>query len=366
MSIAMAATAPRIAQQIRRDREEELIHRGDQYARAVKRYYTKFHRYPANIDQLVNTNGIRFLRKKYVDPFTGKDDWRLVHQGEAVIPNFNMATGPGIQGGQTAQQIAASQASAGTGVTSGGLTTGLGSSSSTYNTPGNPATGAAGASGGVKVRPGHGGVVIAELQALDQNGKPTDQSAGTTAGGSTDTTGATSSSSPSNNSSAPSPQQPSTSAFGQNTGSSFGGSSSTFSSGSSFGQGNSAFGSGRQNTQQGGQSAFGSGGIGGSPLGGQQIGGAAIIGVASTSKEQSIRDFNDKDHYNQWAFIYDPRLDQPAAGQRGNAGVIGTPVGQPGQAPPNGSAGFGGTPATTGTNPPTQPPPQPPPQQPPI
>src|SRR5947209_2768534 len=68
LSIAAAASAPSIAQQIKRDREDELIRRGKQYAEAVKRYYVKFHRYPANIDQLVDTNGIRFLRKRYVDP----------------------------------------------------------------------------------------------------------------------------------------------------------------------------------------------------------------------------------------------------------------------------------------------------------
>ena len=45
---------------MKRDREEEMIHRGTEYARAVKKYYKKFGRYPANLEQLENTNQIRF------------------------------------------------------------------------------------------------------------------------------------------------------------------------------------------------------------------------------------------------------------------------------------------------------------------
>src|SRR5271169_2666214 len=59
MIIAATIEAPRIVQQIKRDREEEMIHRGTEYARAVKKFYKKFGRYPANLEQLDNTNQIR-------------------------------------------------------------------------------------------------------------------------------------------------------------------------------------------------------------------------------------------------------------------------------------------------------------------
>src|ERR1019366_6246371 len=36
-------------------------------------------RYPASIDELENFNNRRYLRRKYVDPMTGKDEWRLIH-----------------------------------------------------------------------------------------------------------------------------------------------------------------------------------------------------------------------------------------------------------------------------------------------
>ena len=83
--ITLAVAAPKIAQSIRRDRELELMHRGEQYKRAVKLYYRKFGAYPSTIDQLVNTNQIRFLRKRYTDPMTGKDDWKIIHQGEQHV-----------------------------------------------------------------------------------------------------------------------------------------------------------------------------------------------------------------------------------------------------------------------------------------
>lgn len=86
MLIALAVAAPRIATSIQRDKEIELVHRGEQYRRAIKLYYRKFGAYPTSINQLLNTDNIRFLRKRYTDPITGKDDWRIIHLGQAKVP----------------------------------------------------------------------------------------------------------------------------------------------------------------------------------------------------------------------------------------------------------------------------------------
>src|SRR5947209_17508001 len=86
LSIALAAAVPAIKTQIRREQEIELEHRGNEYVKAIQKYYHKFGRYPANIEQLENTNNLRFLRKRYKDPLTGKDDWRIIHLGEAKYP----------------------------------------------------------------------------------------------------------------------------------------------------------------------------------------------------------------------------------------------------------------------------------------
>ena len=80
---ALAMAAPRVTQDLQRDREEETIHRGMQYARAIQLYYRKFGHYPVSVDELVSSNHMRFLRRKYTDPMTGRDDWRLIHFGQA-------------------------------------------------------------------------------------------------------------------------------------------------------------------------------------------------------------------------------------------------------------------------------------------
>jgi hypothetical protein len=90
---AMAATVaimlymeiPRIAFEAQRDKEQLLIDRGEQYSRAVNLYVRKFNRFPVDFDALQNTQNLRFLRRKYVDPMTGKDDWRIVHVGPGGV-----------------------------------------------------------------------------------------------------------------------------------------------------------------------------------------------------------------------------------------------------------------------------------------
>jgi type II secretory pathway pseudopilin PulG len=84
MAIAAAAIVTSMKFEIQRDREEEMIHRGSQYARAIRAYYKKLGRYPATIENLENTNQMRFLRKRYKDPITGKE-FKLLHFGEVKM-----------------------------------------------------------------------------------------------------------------------------------------------------------------------------------------------------------------------------------------------------------------------------------------
>ena len=108
--IAMAAAAPRIAADIQRDRDVETMHRGKQYVRAIQLYYRKFHAYPPNLDALVKTNNIRFLRKKYIDPTTGKADWKPIMMCQNKTPMamgffgqpLGAASGCGVVGGAAA------------------------------------------------------------------------------------------------------------------------------------------------------------------------------------------------------------------------------------------------------------------------
>src|SRR5579863_162491 len=92
MAIFAAVIVSSVTFDIKRDREEEMIHRGVQYSRAIRAYYKKFSRYPAKIEDLENTNQMRFLRKRYKDPLTGKD-FKLLHFGEAKLMTNGMSGG---------------------------------------------------------------------------------------------------------------------------------------------------------------------------------------------------------------------------------------------------------------------------------
>lgn len=84
--LTLAVAAPRVRQDLQHQRDLETMHRGEQYIRAIQLYYRKFGSYPPNIDALVKTGEIRFLRKRYIDPTTGKDDWKPIPLGQNKTP----------------------------------------------------------------------------------------------------------------------------------------------------------------------------------------------------------------------------------------------------------------------------------------
>src|SRR5262249_39837016 len=56
-------------------------------------------------------------------------------------------------------------------------------------------------------------------------------------------------------------------------------------------------------------------------------GGGFIIGVASKSKETSIKEFNGSNQYDEWLFVFDPRLEcRQAAGATPPVGAPATPA----------------------------------------
>lgn len=133
LTISLAIALPRISKQIQRDREIETMHRGKQIIRGVKFYYKKFGAYPPSYDVLAKqTNNIRFLRKKYTDPTTGKPDWKGIPLGMNKAPTvmgfFGQPLG-GVGGcgtnplGTSASSVAST--SAGFGGTSSGSAIGM-------------------------------------------------------------------------------------------------------------------------------------------------------------------------------------------------------------------------------------------------
>ena len=92
-AVWMSAALPAWRQQVTRQRELDLIFRGEQYARAVALYVMKNNcALPTNVDQLVSQ---RFLRKKWKDPITN-DDFVLL---PGVAPGGASGGGQPITGG---------------------------------------------------------------------------------------------------------------------------------------------------------------------------------------------------------------------------------------------------------------------------
>ncbi len=279
LAIASLAWIQKVDFEIKREREEELIHRGVQYSRAIRHYVKKFGHYPGRIEDLEATNNIHFLRKRYKDPITGKD-FKLLHMNE-VQTSFNPGAASGMPPGDPGSAI-------------------QGGAPGAVNLANNVGQGAAGPNSNpqnaMPPQPGD--------NPADQSGQPQDQS-----GEAQNETG------------------PAASA--QNSGGAT----------NQIGPGN-----GGPNNQTG-------------PGNGPSFGGLPIVGVASTSKAKTIREFNKKDHYNQWQFIYDPSTDRggllttPNQPQLQNAVQVQQPTGQQNN---NGQQGFGSGP--NGTNPGMQPP----------
>ena len=79
VALMLYSQMPRVAFESEREKEQVLQSRGQQYVRAIQLYYNAYHKWPSKIEDLENTNNKRYLRKRYIDPMTGKDEWRLIH-----------------------------------------------------------------------------------------------------------------------------------------------------------------------------------------------------------------------------------------------------------------------------------------------
>lgn len=205
--IAAAVVAPNLAFQIKRDREEELVHRGVQYTRAIRNYAKRTGRYPVRAEDLLGGPDQRFIRKLYKDPMTG-GDFKFLHLDD-VQPAAASLNPSRAQAGANGDGLSAS------GTTSATSDDGSSGDHSSVD----PATDSADAAGLSSARP----------NALARSGA----------------------------------------ALGS---SSIGVSSNVGTTGSQPGR--------------------------------------LIFGVVSSSKARSIREFNHKDHYNDWLFFYDPRSDR--------------------------------------------------------
>jgi hypothetical protein len=256
IAIALYREMPVAVFEARRQKEQLLVNRGNEYKQAVKLFVRRLGTFPPTIDALERTNNVRFLRHRFVDPFTQKDDWRLIHAGPGgmlldskvarVNSNENGSNGGGTVRGSGPHPVSAASLSSEVGTDSSSKTV---VSPIRARPPAIPVTGAAnaetanaGATGGEPTTP-----LLAPgyaEQLTDNSPTAVDAQTGSVAGASNNSNGANSPASPSGN---------------------------------------------------------------GTP-GGQVMGGG-IAGVASHAQGPSIKKVNDQGDYSLWEFYYDPSKD---------------------------------------------------------
>jgi type II secretory pathway pseudopilin PulG len=87
MAIFLSMALPAWKTAAQREKEAELIFRGQQYARAVMLFQRKYaNTFPPNIDILLNEH---FLRKKYKDPMTDSGEFQVIYANQQASAQPN-------------------------------------------------------------------------------------------------------------------------------------------------------------------------------------------------------------------------------------------------------------------------------------
>jgi hypothetical protein len=384
VAITLYFEIPRVAFEAERQRELLLVDRGNQFKRAIQVFVTDktnnpTRRYPASIDELESFNNHRYLRHRYVDPMTGKDEWRLVHINggvltDSVTTQANPANGTQSQSASTmapTQDYISQQAYLDTGAggtAAGGVTRALNHRPSDTQQPGAPGDPNAppAASPGTQGNAGGAGAnglppIPGSPGAITPGGLP----------GQPGTTGANAGSSSSGQQPEPcnafigSCAPTSTSASGQPVP---GGIPGMAPQGPMGASGFGAQGGGGPGTAQSNAQSAAAGMInnllttprpGGMPSGmpGSTIGGG-VAGVASKYEAEGIMVINQRTKINEWEYIFDASKwrapPNPVTGTAGtpqqpmSPGVTPNGPGVPSGTPPTPPAGPGGPPTGPG------------------
>lgn len=303
----------------RRERENEMIWRGQQYVRAIRLYYRKTGHYPSNLDDLKKgMPELHFLRfAAYKDPMK-KDDgaWRFIYVNAAgqIIGSVKYATLQqmaimDMNGGKLPQPKPADQ-SGQLGIPASALAdqSNANPSSTDSVNPTNPSS-----SPQTPPAPGAGAGSVPGTGTAGGDGAPADSS----------------------NNPANAVQNPASGQSPQPNPNAQGASNSP--------NPTNAIGTpvslGATNTNLNNQSLAALAALKPTgPVDGPVLGGF-LSGVASTVDKPSIRVYNGGKKYIDWEFIWNPVEDQAKAVQQGLGGLPGAVPGQPGQAIGAGPAG---------------------------
>jgi len=352
IAIALYMEIPRVSFESQRQKEQLLVSRGEQFKRAIQLYFraSRRTRYPVDLDDLDRgLNNMRFLRHRYKDPMTGKDEWRIIHMANGILTDSVVTKNPQGANGQKQDS----------GGSTGDITAMNGISDlQPSSTPQlvNAATRRRPSEGGSAVGPDGQPIQpvgLLPVQPTDPNAPPGTPGAGQPGAGQSGGPGqpgvAGLAGQPGG------PGQPGDANAG--TGIPTGLPGQPPGTGIPGGFPGSPGGPGNQQQQNAAAGLINNlltqpaprGMAGQSPQVG--IGGSGMVGVASTADSEGIMVYNQRTNYKEWEFIYDVTKDRPLPNPL--QGPIGSPVGN---SPPNvqtgGAPGFG--PGPQPTQPPVQ------------
>jgi type II secretory pathway pseudopilin PulG len=85
IAISILVISPTVSKIMQRDREEELMFRGKQYAQAFLNFQKRQGRFPLTLKELMTTHP-RSARKLFKEPMCNCDDWGLIRVGQPWPP----------------------------------------------------------------------------------------------------------------------------------------------------------------------------------------------------------------------------------------------------------------------------------------
>ncbi len=85
MTVLIAAVLPLASAQAQRDREEELIFRGLQWAEGIRVFRKRYGRYPTTLKEMYEVRP-RCVRKLWKDPMDPDGEWGIISSAGAPVP----------------------------------------------------------------------------------------------------------------------------------------------------------------------------------------------------------------------------------------------------------------------------------------
>jgi type II secretory pathway pseudopilin PulG len=103
LNIMVAVALPLMSTAIQRQKEEELIFRGFQYAEAIRAFNKRFQRYPIKLTELLEAKP-RCIRQLWKDPMTKDGKWGLIFQNQGTPLTVQPPGGGPTPNGPAGQQ----------------------------------------------------------------------------------------------------------------------------------------------------------------------------------------------------------------------------------------------------------------------